>query len=226
MRQVIILGLLLAILFILPFCPTARADVGTDIALVLKVTGQAQVKKLSPELWQEARKGSRLNSGDVVRTRENTLVAVVFTDDRSMLKIRSNSEVTIRGERQKTTIAKRLFMGVGEVWAKVKEGSAFELETPAGVAAVKGTEFYGQVLEDGSLIVVGIIGFVELRNALGAILIGAGKTGTMSKDKTPESKDTQNFYEWAKELKIEEELEFEFEDQNGSKEHLKIKFKE
>ena len=111
-----------------------------DVALVLKVKGTAQHRLNNTTSWSGLRKASRLAAGDRVKTGESSLVAMVFTDDKSMLKVRSDSEITVGGERTKKGFAKRLFMGLGDMWAKVNPlGSGFRLETPSGVAAVKGT---------------------------------------------------------------------------------------
>ncbi|NOZ57549.1 MAG: hypothetical protein GXO73_12265, partial [Calditrichaeota bacterium] len=156
----------------------AYAAVDRDVALVLKSKGDAKVRKAITKKWEQAKRGKRLDSGDLVRTGEDGLVALVFTDDKSMLKVRANSDVTIRAKREKKSVSKRIFMEVGQLWAKVTKGQTdFRVETPSGVAAVKGTEFYGMVDRDGTFTVIGIQGLVELFNRYGSVMVGPGKTG-------------------------------------------------
>src|SRR3990172_3748370 len=196
-----------------------------DIAIVLKITGTAQVKS-GQSNWETLQKGRRLQDGERVRTGAESLVALVFTDDKSMMKIRSNSEVTFSGERQEKGILKRLSMNVGQMWAKVNPtGAGFRIETPSGVAAVKGTEFYTLVDEFGNTVVIGLEGLLELINQLGSILVGEGQTGTMSKTNAPNVKDTEKYDDWAQ-TGDDKSLSIEFESEDGNtKKNLKIRYR-
>lgn len=196
-----------------------------DIAIVLKITGTARVKS-GQSNWENLQKGRRLQDGDRVRTGAESLVALVFTDDKSMMKIRSNSEVAFSGERQEKGILKRLSMNVGQMWAKVNPtGAGFRIETPSGVAAVKGTEFYTLVDEFGNTVVIGLEGLLELINQLGSILVGEGQTGTMSKTNAPGVKDTEKFDDWAQ-TGDDKSLSIEFESEDGNtKKNLKIRYR-
>jgi len=197
-----------------------------EIAFVLKVKGKAEVMPAKQD-WKPLRRGRRLNSGDKVRTGNESLVAVVFTDDRSMMKIRSESEVSFYGERKKRGIAKRISMNIGQMWAKVNpRGAGFRLETPSGVAAVKGTEFYGFIDEFGQTTIIGIEGLVELFNQLGSVLVGQGQTGILKKNAKPGVEKTKSFEDWAKLDDSESQLEIEFENEEGVKKRMKIRFKE
>jgi len=197
-----------------------------DIALVLKVRGDVRYR--SREInWTSLKRGRRLTSGDRIRTGEEALVALVFSDDKSMMKIRSDSEVSIRGERKKRGITKRLFMGLGEMWAKVNpRGGGFRLETPSGVAAVRGTEFYGLVDTEGITTIIGVSGVVELFNELGSVLINEGETGQATKGQAPTVGESTNFPNWGGEDEEGSgEIELEFEDEDGFKKRLKIKYR-
>ncbi len=205
----------------------AYAAVDRDVALVLKSKGDAKVRKAITKKWEQAKRGKRLDSGDLVRTGEDGLVALVFTDDKSMLKVRANSDVTIRAKREKKSVSKRIFMEVGQLWAKVTKGQTdFRVETPSGVAAVKGTEFYGMVDRDGTFTVIGIQGLVELFNRYGSVMVGPGKTGRVRRGEAPKTQPTGQFDDWAKEDKTGKTLEIEFEDASGQKKVLKIRYEE
>ena len=170
----------------------------------------------------------RLDSGDLVRTGDQTLVAIVFTDDKSMLKIRSNSDVRIRAKREKKGVAKRVFMNLGQLWARVTKGQTdFRVETPSGIAAVKGTEFYGTVDDEGTFTVIGISGLVELFNQFGSVMVRAGQMGRARKGQAPTVQEAKQYEDWAEEMQIEEkELEIEFEDASGQKKTLRIRYRE
>ncbi len=210
---------------------TAGAKTDRDVALIFKVKGQVKVVKQIKKL-QKARRGLRLDAGDRIETDENGFTALIFTDDKSMMKIRANSDVVIRGKRIKKSFAKRIYMEVGEAWVHVSPqfASDFRIETPTGVAAVKGTEFYTIVDQMGNMTILATKGIVELMNQFGSVLVHAGEAGHIRGKAQPEVRRAKpdEIPNWGKTRGTEEGkvLELEFEDQNGAKKHLKIRYKE
>lgn len=198
-----------------------------DVAVVIKVKGEAQIKSENGK-WENLKLGRRLISGDVVKTGTTSLVAIVFTDDKSMLKIRSSSEFKVEGERDEKGIKKKLSMGVGQLWAKINpKGSGFRMVTPSGVAAVRGTEFYAIVDSEGRTTLIGIEGIVELINELGRILVSEGQTGFLEKDIKPSSEQTKTFDDWAESDETGGNwIEIEFENDDGTKKKLRINYQE
>jgi len=209
--------------------PAAAPD--KDIALVLKTSGPVQIGA-GANTWQDATRGTRLHAGTQVRTGDQALAAIVFTDDKSLLKVRSNSKVVINGKREAAAsgtqrIVKTISMEIGELWAKVTKGAApFRVETPSGVAAVKGTIFYTALTGDGKMIIICLDGVVELLNSLGSVLVNAGQTGICAPDQMPESHASTpgEMPNWANDDGGNGELEIEFQDQNGQKKKLKIRY--
>lgn len=206
-----------------------QSGVEKDIALVLKTAGQVQING-GNGAWQNAPKGTRLNAGIQVRTGNESLAAIVFTDDKSLLKVRSNSQVAINGKREISAggrIAKTIAMQFGELWTKVTKGTAsFRIETPSGVAAVKGTIFYAIITNDGKFMIVCLDGLVELINQFGKALVKAGETGISSPDQAPESHPTtpDEMPNWANDSEGNGDMEIEFQDGNGQKKKLKIRY--
>jgi|Deesub1362B_J571_1020462.scaffolds.fasta_scaffold01398_2 hypothetical protein len=201
-----------------------------DVALLFKTKGKVEIFRLSQKKWFSGKRGLRLNSGDKVRTGDESLAAVVFTDDKSLMRIRSRSDVTIRGEREKKSITKRVFLQIGEVFVKIKkQRGIFRLETPTGVAAVKGTQFYGIVDEQGTTFIVAIEGVVELINKYGSVLVSAGETGRSDGKSAPtkEKTDPSKRPTWGEEEEGEEfgDLEIEFRTPEGTSKRLKIRTK-
>lgn len=202
-----------------------RAQATNDVALILKSTGTVKVKQETASNWRAAEKGLRLNSGDVIKTAENSLAAIIFTDDKSLLKVRDNSMLAIRGKRSEQSVSKRLVCSLGQFWLKVsQQKSKLVVETPTGVAAVKGTEFYGVVDSDGNTTIVVIEGIVQLINKLGEALVKAGQSGKLTRNGAPQVFPTgpDGRFTWAAEGDGNKELLFEFQDSNGNKKNLKI----
>ncbi len=218
---ILTIPLFLAVIFVLTdSIPAANSD----IALVLKVSGEARLKS-GDKQWEPLKRGYRLTSGDKIRTGRQALVAIVFTDDKSMMKIRAESEVTVRGTRDRKGIAKRVYMQAGNMWAKIQPGGrGYRLETPSGVAAVKGTEFYGIVDSFGSMTIIGIEGVLELFNDLGKVMVNKGQTGKAGKGSKPAVTETEQLDDWAKDGDIEE-LIIEFENNDKIKKQLKLRYR-
>ncbi|RMF70279.1 MAG: hypothetical protein D6743_00495 [Calditrichaeota bacterium] len=197
-----------------------RAD--DDVALILKTRGQVQVTK-GRDVWTTARRGERLNSGSVVRTGESSLAALVFTDDKSLIKIRSNSSVTIKGKRKKKRIFKRLSLAFGELWAKVtRQKSSMQIETPSGVATVKGTEF-NCLFRDNVFLVYCHEGVIELFNQFGTMLLGAEEMARLVQGSAPErvEGDPDEYFDLSDEGS---NIRIEFEDEEGNKKSLIFDF--
>ncbi|MBN1482962.1 hypothetical protein EH223_13590 [candidate division KSB1 bacterium] len=202
------------------------AQAAKEIALVIKVQGVAQVKSGDGD-WQTLKNGRRLHSGDFIKTEKDALVAFVFTDDKSMVKIRSQSQIQLNGERDQKGIKKTLLMTLGQIWSKINpKGAGYKMVTPSGVAAVRGTEFYGDVDVSGKTTIIGISGLVVLYNKVDSVLVTAGKTATIEKDKAPILADTRGFTPWAETDDTADTLDIEFEDANGVRKKLRLKYQE
>jgi hypothetical protein len=195
-----------------------------EIAFVLKVVGTANIKTAGAD-WAPLKKGGRVSSGDRIRTQENALVSLIFLDDKTMMKIRANSDVEIKGEKKEKGISKELYVSVGELWSKVTpHGAGYRVETPSGVAAVKGTEFYTVVDNLGQTFIFGVEGLVQLLNELGEALVGKGQMGFSKKGEKPSSSSGGNIPDWAL-ADEEQDLNIEFQNSDGQKKNLKIRFK-
>lgn len=201
----------------------ATAQNARDIALVLKTIGKVYINAGSNANWSLAQRGTRLHSGIVLQTAENSLASIIFTDDKSLLKVRAKSRITIQGKREGNVVKKSLFMRLGELWAKVTKGSFYQVETPSGVAAVKGTMFYLMINEDGIMRVFCLDGLIEQFNDFGRVLLNAGEMGEMGRDTPPTKRpfDIDEAPNWSQ-GSGEEILEIEFENEAGEKKKLHI----
>ncbi len=204
--------------------PGRSAD-DKDVALVLKTAGKVELGKVGGNKWQLAKRGHRVDSGEVVRTSDNSLAALVFTDDKSLLKVRSNSNITIKGKREEEGIVKRIQLAFGEIWAKVsKQRTDMRVESPSGVATVKGTEFNCLVAED-NFFVLCREGLVELANQFGTMLLGANEMARIRQGAAPQrmTGNPDDIFELTGD-DDSQSLEIEFEDENGNKKKLIIDF--
>lgn len=198
-----------------------------DVAIILKSKGDVKVRKEKSKNWNSGNQGLRLDSGDILKTQENSLAAIMFTDDKSLLKVRDNSTLAIRGIRTNRSIAKKISCKIGNFWINAtQQNTKMVVETPSGMAAVKGTEFYGIVDAEGNTLIIVIEGVVQLLNKLGEVLVRAGQSGKLTKNGVPVVFDTDlnSLLNWANDDSGAKELQFEFQDSDGNKKNLKIRY--
>ncbi len=156
------------------------------IALVLKTTGEVKLKKAGTDRVLPLKFGSTLDNGDWIRAGDDGFAVLMFTDDKSQIKISAKTEVIIEGKRDaNSNITKRVQMEVGQLLAKVdQQRGSLQIATPTSVASVKGTEFWVVVLDDGTTQVITLEGLVELLNTQSGRVVDVqpGQRGESSPD--------------------------------------------
>jgi hypothetical protein len=163
--------------------PAPGAAQQSDVALVYRLMLDAKmVVAPAGAAQRQAELGQRLANNDVVITSPNTRAAIRFTDDGSLLRLNPNSQLKIVTEGDRNAVTKTLQLEFGELWTKVtkKDAAQFRVQTPAGVAAVKGTEFIVRVDVNGITTVITLEGIVEFFNGAGTVQIPAGRRVTVT----------------------------------------------
>ena len=160
------------------------AEGSKGIALALKVKGDVKLTrdgKTAPLKF-----GTPLNHGDDVQTGTDGFVAIMFTDDKSIIKLTAGTKITLEGKRDAGgNIAKRISMEIGNLYAKVeKQRGSLEVATPTSVASVKGTVFFVVYDEKGNTYVTTLVGVILLLNLLDGseIDVAAAQRGTIDAD--------------------------------------------
>lgn len=154
-----------------------------DVALVYRLMLDGKMVVAPANSAQRAAElGQRLHNRDLVVTSPNTRAAIRFTDDGSLLRLNPSSQLRIVTGGDRNAVTKTLELEFGELWTKVtkKDAQQFRVQTPAGVAAVKGTEFIVRVDKDGKTTVITLEGVVEFFNGAGTISLPAGRMTVVS----------------------------------------------
>ncbi|MBD3386137.1 hypothetical protein GF407_14575 [candidate division KSB1 bacterium] len=213
----------LCFLICISFLATAHSR--DEIALVIKCDGNAQYRQ-SEQDWNKLGIGKRLEDGDEIKTGKGAQVTIVFIDDKSLMKIREESQLILHGKREEKNIIKKIGQQLGQLWFKVtNQETQLQVETPSGIAAVKGTEFYSLVDDLGNTTIIGISGIVELFNSLGRVQVGPSQTGKAGKKSIPVVEKSEESMDWGTDSGTLNELEIEFENENGEKKTLKLQYK-
>jgi hypothetical protein len=139
--------------------------IASKIAVATKVNGDVEIMPVDTKDFSKLKPGTILSDGDKIRTGNSGFAAIIFIDDKSILKLKGNSEATIAGQRTSASISKKINMDSGTVRATItKQNVDFVIQTPTSVASVKGTDFW--LLSDpiSGDEVIGLEGIVNLIN--------------------------------------------------------------
>lgn len=200
------------------------------IAVATKVIGSVEVKTAGKSIFDPLKKGYVLNDRDFVRTGSDGALILVYLDDKSMLKVKANSDLEIRGTRSGEGLSKKVDMIEGTLKAKISKQRKgdFIISTPTSVASVKGTEFW--MISDPLLgdRLIGIDGLVELLNLVSGevVIVGVDQTGTSTPNGTisVEKTNPEDVPEDIKEEEEIHELRIQIQDADGQEKELIIKF--
>jgi hypothetical protein len=166
--------LLILILFSLLGGCGGSASLVRDIpsTIISSIQGQVGVLQLSAGNWIKAHIGMALGKEDTLKTEAAASATVTFFDG-SSIDIQESTEIKILdiGMSQPSgTTTTILHQEIGQTISRVKKlvdaDSRYEIETPAGVAAVRGTIMFVGVAQDGTTVVGNI------QNAVSAIAQG------------------------------------------------------
>ena len=139
--------------------------IASKIAVATKVQGSVDLKEVGKKEFKVLKAGTILADGDKIRTGKTGFAVVIFIDDKSILKIKGDSEAVITGKRTAASISKKINMDGGTIRAIISQQDVdFVIQTPTSVASVKGTDFW--MISDpfqGDQ-VIGIEGLISLVN--------------------------------------------------------------
>ena len=208
------------------FCFT---HAGEKIAIVTKIIGKAEYVR-GQNSSKSLNKGLIIESGDVISTFKGGFVALIFIDDKSALKIKEKTKVTVNGKKSSRKISKKINLSNGTVRAQVEKNKDFIIQTSVSVASVKGTDFW--VISDKKIgdSVIGLQGTISLSNRISGekIDIFAGVTGISSTNGSLQSfkSDPKNTpIDLDQNDKEAKQLEIIFKNSSGKKKKLIIDYK-
>ncbi|HPC35964.1 MAG TPA: FecR family protein [Candidatus Marinimicrobia bacterium] len=154
---------IVSLVFLL-LCNLAIAQ--NQFATVLKVAGDVKLRAKGRGAFStKVTIGMGINSGDAVKTGSDGFVAIIFTEDKSLLKIRNDSEIELIKDNLGARTSK---VAQGKVLAEITPGlkSSFRIETSTSVASVKGTKFWTVSIPNFGDKFYGVEGQVSILNLI------------------------------------------------------------
>ena len=215
-------------LFVL-FIGTIMPEEHGIIAVTTKAKGNVSYRSWDSEDYFNLLPAKSLNDGDHIQTGDDGFGALVYLDDKSMIKIKENTNFDVLGTKNQGQISKRIKINNGTVKASIqkRETGGFIIETPTSVATVKGTEFWLVTSSDGDQ-VFGLEGIVELKNIISdeIVMVGIDETGTSLQTGEINVAITDPTKVPTEDEKLEiNEFDINFEGSDGDQKTMKIRYR-
>ena len=204
----------------------------SKVAIAIKTKGDVSIIHKGLNTAQALKPGSPLSDQDKIRTGKNGFVAIMYLDDKTVLKMLGNSDMTILGQRSGVKINKSIDIKYGRIAAAVtpQKGKEFMIATPTSVASVKGTDLAIDSDPSTGDSFTLIEGLIEVTNNLTGETteVQQGETAVSTPEGSLEvNNTTQGDLEGFEEADMQvstQELRFEVEDENGNTKEIIIKF--
>lgn len=160
----------------LPLAPDAVA------AQIVALAGQAQTRAPGVEPWSAAALAQQLGAGADMRTLALSSAALLLAD-RTQIRMSSNAQLRLCESQAARTL---LELAAGRLWARTKKTpAALQLQTPAALAVVRGTDWDVEVDAAGNTTFTVLSGLVDFSNAFGAVQLGPAEQGYAEPGKAP-----------------------------------------
>ena len=205
----------------------------SKVAVAIKVKGKVSIIPVETKVKKSLKPGTPLSDQDEIMTAKGSFAALMYLDDKSVVKMMGNSDLVVAGNRSSAGINKSLDISYGKITANIvqQKGREFRIATPTSVASVKGTELAitsDPAMGDSFMLLEGLI---EVTNSITgeSTEVSPGETAVS----TPEGSldvhetttdDMAGFEEAEMEIPTQE-LRFEVEDTDGNIKDIIIQYK-
>lgn len=147
-------------------------------AVLVKLKGRVYVRAQGADKDILAKGGEELLFGDAVRT-EKDAVAQVEIEGRGAVLLRGESAFKLEGTPANTLLRFRFGEFLIGVRKALGQGESFRVRTPAAVAAVRGTLFWGKSDEAKTSTYAGLGHIIAVTGAGKTVTVRAGETVTV-----------------------------------------------
>jgi hypothetical protein len=179
--------LLLLTLFLLPLAGGCGG--GTpDFTVLSAFQGEVLVKKIAASGWANGQIDQKLEKGDIIKSGPDSTTTITFFDG-STLELKPDTQVEITELLKGQGNIILLKQEIGETISTVKKladpASRYEIETPAAVAAVRGSSMLVRVGPDGATLVQNLEGQISVIAQGVDVPIPVGSASTVQPGQPP-----------------------------------------
>ncbi|MEM0986013.1 MAG: FecR domain-containing protein [Pseudomonadota bacterium] len=157
----------------------------TIVANVVETKGDEDFTPAEGPDWRTLVLEQDLTSGDLLRTGTYGGLGLRF-EDRTYVRLHANTRMTV-ADPGAGTGPKRFGLSIGRLWSRAsRPDRPVIVETPNATAAIRGTDWFMEVLEDGTSRLVVLDGDVRFFNDLGELSVRAGQSAIARPGLAPE----------------------------------------
>ena len=163
-------------------CAGASPSPGASAAQIVALAGQGQTRAPGVEPWSPAALAQQLGAGADMRTLALSSAALLLAD-RTQIRMSANAQLRLCESQPARTL---LELSAGRLWARTKKSpAALQLQTPAALAVVRGTDWDVEVDSAGRTTLTVLSGQIDLSNAYGSVQLGPAEQGYAEPGKAP-----------------------------------------
>jgi hypothetical protein len=186
-----------------PMTPVPATPIPSRTAVLSELRNEVSARSVSDEEWESAFDAQTLYEGGGVRTGEEARVRVDISGG-AIVRLAANSDFEL-AQAEATDPIIRLKLGAGKFWVAMMEalgGAGVEVETPAGVAAVRGSYMsVSYAVLEGRVVVVCLEGQCRLTASSGKFTDLEASQWTEIKafgedPSPPQPMDTAQYVDW------------------------------
>ena len=149
-------------------------NIAESVARLIKAEGVVKIKRLGMQTYNEiAQVGGSINNGDAIKVGDYGYAALIFIDDRSVVKIKPNSQFEIMDTKNTRSVN----IEFGTILNKIEKENrtkTFRVVSPVSVASVKGTEFAAMINPSGVDQFIGKEGLFDVFNSVSGQTVSVG----------------------------------------------------
>ncbi len=140
--------------------------------MITRTRGVVQLKHLEEAEYSDIKAGQSVLSGDFLRVGNPGFCLIIFLDDKSILKVREQTEFQFIETENTRTID----IEFGKILSDIKREreKGFRIDTPVSVASIKGTQWWSVINRTGFDKFYGLEGDVEIFNRVSGQSLSLG----------------------------------------------------
>jgi|CXWL01.1.fsa_nt_gi hypothetical protein len=171
---------LCAVLIVTAFSASAQ-----DATLV-KIKGRVSRRVAGSKTFVAVKGGEGLVFGDAIHVAKGGVAHLTLSDDRGAVLLRDETLMTLKGAAGKTELSVAYGEFIVGLRKKLAKGESFKVRSPAAVAAVRGTLFWGKSDKaDKGAAYVSFGHVISVRAQGKTVLVEPGQTVTVAYGQAP-----------------------------------------
>src|SRR5262245_55880903 len=151
------------------------------VARAVSVQGTVETQRVGETLWQPVKLNDQFRAGDQLRVLDRSRADVALLDQ-SVLRLNENTTITIQAVKDERTGVIDLLRGAAHFFSRGP--GSLDVQTPFGIAGVRGTEFLINV-ETAQALLTTFEGTVVAENSAGSLTLTSGQSAVVEAGKAP-----------------------------------------